>query len=237
MTPRSVYEQAEQTGTYPWDTIFFSWLILLGPFMAVAGIPLLIIGVVRTRRQPSKLMRILKSNAHMRTRAKISFLAEQLGTNERDVIGIIYRLRSSGQPISVDLSTFEAIYNPASSPTAPPSPSITRPRMEAKPEQKPVPTPVPLPTREQKTSRAKAIIWIVCSLPVVWAGGIFLNAAVGYISGLQPNPIYLLICGLPLIFGLPLAFWKRTRPWAEIVVGLWVFGAFSSIVAWIKSLL
>jgi len=138
MTPRSVYEQAEQTSIYPWYTIILSFMVLLGPFIAVVGIPVFIIGA---KRVPSKLMNILKSSPHIRTRIKISFLAQQLGINEKDVVSTVSRLRSNGEPILIDNSTLEVIYNPTlSPPTAHPS----QLEMEAKPLEKPVQKEAPI---------------------------------------------------------------------------------------------
>jgi hypothetical protein len=123
MIPRSVYEQAEQTGTYPWYTIVLSFVFILGPFVAVVGIPVFIIGA---KRAPLKLMDIFKSSSHIRTRAKISFLAQQLAIKEKDVISTVSRLRSNGEPVSIDYSTSEAIYDPT---LLSPSTKIKKPSM------------------------------------------------------------------------------------------------------------
>lgn len=96
---------------------------LLGPALAVVGLPLFIIGA---KRIPSKLMEILKSSVPMRARAKIGFLAQHLAINEKDVISTVSRLRSNGEPISIDYSTSEVIYNPTLSP---PSAKIKKPSM------------------------------------------------------------------------------------------------------------
>jgi len=96
---------------------------ILGLVLAGVGIPMFIIGA---KRIPSKLMDILKSSMHIRARAKISFLAQQLGTNEKDVIGTVSRLRSNGEPILIDDSTSEVIYNPT---LLSPSKEIKKPSM------------------------------------------------------------------------------------------------------------
>jgi hypothetical protein len=123
MTPRSVYEQAEQTGTYPWHTTTLSFVFVLGPFVAVVGIPVFIIGA---KRAPMNLMGIFKSGPHICTRVKISFLAQQLAIKEKDVISTISRLKSNGEPVSIDYSTSEAIYDPTLSS---PSTKIKKPSM------------------------------------------------------------------------------------------------------------
>lgn len=131
-TMTSVYEQAEQTSIYPWYTIVLSFMVLLGPFIAVIGIPVFIIGA---KRIPSKLMEILKRSPLMRTRIKIRFLAQQLGISEKDVVSTVSKLRSKGEPVSIDDSTLEVIYNPTPSrPTAPPS----QLEIETRPREKPV---------------------------------------------------------------------------------------------------
>lgn len=107
---------------YPWGHIAFI-CFFLGPVIAVIGIPLFIIGA---RRLPSKVMELLKSNMLMRSRAKISFLAKQLRINEKEVISIVSRLRLAGEPVSIDLPTEEAIYDPT---LLPPFIGIKKPSM------------------------------------------------------------------------------------------------------------
>jgi hypothetical protein len=99
----------EESAYTPLAGFFIFLLFFIGPPIALVGIPLFIIGA---KRLPSKLMDLLKSGINIQTRAKISFLAQQLAINERDVVDIISRLRSNGQPISIDHSTMDAIYNP-----------------------------------------------------------------------------------------------------------------------------
>ena len=124
------------------DAIFILSIIPIGPTLAVIGI---LIFIVSSRRIPSKLMDILKTSVD--TRTKISFLAQQLGINEKDVISTIFKLRSKGEPILISHSTSEVIYSPTlPPPTAPPLPMRAGVEMEAKPLEKPVPTPVPPPS-------------------------------------------------------------------------------------------
>lgn len=123
--PSDVYRgQVEQTGIYPWYTIILlQMVVLIGPVIAVVGIPVFIMGA---RRVPSKLIDILKSSVPMRTRAKISFLTQQLSIKEKDVISTVSRLRSNGEPIPIDDSTSEVIYNPT---LLSPSTKIKKPSM------------------------------------------------------------------------------------------------------------
>lgn len=72
--------------------------------------------------------------------------------------------------------------------------------------------------------RVVGLAYLLPGLFLIWAGGIFGDLVVAYMSGSSPNIIYLVICGLPLIFGLPLAFFERTRGWAEFLIGFWVVG-------------
>jgi len=96
---------------------------VLGPMFAVIGIPLFIIGA---KRLPSKLMGIFTSGPQIRTCAKISFLAQQLAIKEKDVTSIISRLKSNGEPVSIDYSTSEVIYDPT---LLSPSTKIKKPSM------------------------------------------------------------------------------------------------------------
>ena len=123
--PPDVYRgQFEQTGRYPWYTIILTQMIVtIGPSIAVVGIPLFIVGA---RRIPSRLMQTLKGEMDIRTRCSIGFLAQQLGIKEKDVRSTISRLRSNGEPISIDVSTSEVVYDPALSP---PSTKIKKPSM------------------------------------------------------------------------------------------------------------
>jgi len=89
--------------------VFAFCFFVLGPMFAVIGIPLFIIGA---KRAPLKLMGIFQSGPHIRTRAKISFLAQQLAIKEKDVISTVSRLKSNGEPVSIDYSTSEVIYDP-----------------------------------------------------------------------------------------------------------------------------
>lgn len=107
---------------YPLAHIVYS-CFFVGPFVAVVGIPLFVVGA---RRIPSRLMQTLKGETHIRTRTKISFLAQQLAIKEKDVISLVSRLRSNGEPISIDGSRSEVIYDPALSP---PSAKIKKPSM------------------------------------------------------------------------------------------------------------
>lgn len=108
---------------YPLAHIVYSCFFFVGPFVAVVGIPLFVVGA---RRIPSRLMQTLKGETHIRTRTKISFLAQQLAIKEKDVISLVSRLRSNGEPISIDGSRSEVIYDPALSP---PSAKIKKPSM------------------------------------------------------------------------------------------------------------
>jgi len=111
---------------YSWYAVLLAFMVLLGPVVAMIGIPLFIIGAKRARA-PSKLILILKSCEGMRT--KISFLAQQLGINEKDIISIVSRLKSNGEPVSIDVSTFEAIYAPTLSPSAGPGEPTSQPEV------------------------------------------------------------------------------------------------------------
>ena len=122
----------------PLAGLFIYLLFLIGPPIALVGIPLFIVGA---RRLPSKLMELLKGDANLRTRARIGFLAQQLGISEKDVVSTVFRLRSNGEPILIDNSALEVIYNPTlSPPTAHPS----QLEVEAKPLEKPVQKEAPI---------------------------------------------------------------------------------------------
>jgi len=107
----------------PLAGLFIYLLVLIGPPIALVGIPLFIVGA---RRIPSRLMQTVKGETDIRTRCNIGFLAQQLGIKEKDVRSTVSRLRSNGEPISIDVSTSEVIYNPALSP---PSTKIKKPSM------------------------------------------------------------------------------------------------------------
>ena len=128
------------------DAIFVFSFIPIGPMLAVIGILMFIVSSRRARARPhALLMSLLKSSVDMRT--KISFLAQQLAINEKDVISTISRLRSNGEPVLIDYSTLEVIYNPTLSPPTTPSPPTappSQPEMEAKPLEKPVQEGAPI---------------------------------------------------------------------------------------------
>ena len=105
----------------PLSGLFVFLLVLIGPVIALVGIPLFIIG---SKRLPSKLMEILKSTKDKR--AKVSFLSQQLDISEKDVISTLSRLKSNGEPILIDDSTLEAVYNSTLSPQ---STKIKKPSM------------------------------------------------------------------------------------------------------------
>jgi len=156
--PRSVYEQAEQTRIYPWYTTMLGLMFMLGPIIAVVGIPLFIIGA---KRMPSKLILILKSCEDMR--AKISFLAQQLAINEKDVISTISRLKSRGEPVSIDDSTFEALYAPTLSPPTRPRESSSQLKVKRRHE--------PSMTLYEKLGVILTIISIIVSIIVALLKG------------------------------------------------------------------
>lgn len=119
--PNLLFTKVEEEYVYtPLANIVYScWII--GPILVVVGIPIYIVGAKRVQ---SRMMEILKSNIY--ARFKISFLAGKIGINEKDVESTIYKLRSNGEPVLIDHSTGEVIYNPTLST---PSTKIKKPSL------------------------------------------------------------------------------------------------------------
>ena len=134
------------------DTILILSFIPIGPMLAVIGTLVFIVSSRRARPH-ALLMSLLKSSVDMRT--KISFLVQQLGINEKKVINTISRLRSNGEPVSIDYSTLEVIYNP----TLLPSPTKAE-----KPSIPPTTVEKPSMTSYEKLSVVLTILTIVISI-------------------------------------------------------------------------
>jgi len=116
------YSLYGKSWTYtPLGLVLAFFMILAGPTLSIVGIFLFITGTLYLRKVPLKLIGILRNNTH----AKISLLAQQLAINERN-LEHIFRLQLSGEPILIDRSTSEVIYNPA----LPPPPTLSFPSAE-----------------------------------------------------------------------------------------------------------
>lgn len=93
----------------------FSFLFIIGPMLTVLGIPVLVISILMWPRTCKKMNNILKIVRHV----KIDTIAQQLSVSEKEVIQAVARLQSNGEPITIDHSINEVIYDHALLPPPP----------------------------------------------------------------------------------------------------------------------
>ena len=95
-------------------------------------------------------------------------------------------------------------------------------------------------SREKKLSRkivetVRGIVWVIFFFMGIGIGGVFGYVVASYIKT-GSNPItrapimQFAMFSLPLILGLPLYFFKRTRDLAETLIAAWGIATFGSLV-------